>query len=1038
VRLRIALRRARRIRNARASALCLVALFASGALAALGCGWIGTEHSVRFNRWHGERRFSRLPSLPFDARRKTKTSYEDEDYDEEAERQSEEAGKKADALWAQASDAAREGDLARLRTLLRDYRTEAEAAVCKGYGSPVNCKSRLKSASDTLDALASLEHGARAESVSAYVRARTLYDLWLEGSQVRDKAAGGNAEGSNGQAAGGENDSEESTKGAEEKSAGGSEKGEAESTGPPTTEQVLAAISRVPRDAELEDNVAYLRGAVLFHGDREEEAARAFEELASRFPRSEKREAALYTVAVIRLHASASFTGEDATAGKACPECRDESWEAAVRAFSRVLKEYPRGQFAADARGWIAYLHLRVGETAAGLADYYRMLADDSDEATRSEALVSLSLSRGHATDEDMARVESLIEGEPRVALTYAYHDIYNYAFGGHSYVEIPEEENPYRYEKEHNINDGYRQYYEWEEKERQRRTEKAENVELARVAAFATRMMRRYPRADVGGGFALRVAQADLELGDNRAARELATRALSSGLRDNERAAALWVEGVAEYRLKDFTSARRTLARLVSEFPGGDLTEGARRLLAMAAEDAGDLDGALEQYIALDYTSDVAYFVDVLMTPEQLASFIEHHADSPRRDMLLYSLGVRYLRAHRFDEARAAYARVKVSDSFATGLYFYVDEKCLKDWRTARFGCANPKEPDDEKAGEVRARWVVRDVLTMDEIERLEAGVKRAAGDEAKAEALYQLASYYYGSSDLTFYNPAAWRGGRFYALYYDQQMRAPGEAQLMRRYMEEHEPLVRALNVYLEAARLYPRTRAARDSLYTAAVIHERLASFLLYWPSQYQLGIPPGDRMVTYDDVRRTCPSYQLPRGTLRWEPLTRTVNGGPGWDEAPRRKPLTGMERARLKIRRAELKLSKGWELFGEIGGGRVRRWALAALRWSLFALVGACVLLVFRRTRRARRFLYRQVVRRGGPRRSPEPYAPKSSYAAHLSHTRGGSLRDAAGETAHRLLRLAAHERGRAALALNLLTHGLLTLLLWAALWATKG
>ena len=81
------------------------------------------------------------------------------------------------------------------------------------------------------------------------------------------------------------------------------------------------------------------------------------------------------------------------------------------------------------------------------------------------------------------------------------------------------------------------------------------------------------------------------------------------------------------------------------------------------------------------------------------------------------------------------------------------------------------------------------------------------------------------------------------------------------------------------------------------------------------------------MTYADVRREHPRYQLPRGTLGWEPRARTVNGGPGWAQAPQSKPLTRVERLRGKVKRAEGYASKGWELFGEVAGGRVRRWSL---------------------------------------------------------------------------------------------------------------
>jgi hypothetical protein len=250
-----------------------------------------------------------------------------------------------------------------------------------------------------------------------------------------------------------------------------------------------------------------------------------------------------------------------------------------------------------------------------------------------------------------------------------------------------------------------------------------------------------------------------------------------------------------------------------------------------------------------------------------------------------------------------------------------------------------------------------------------------------------------------------------------------------------------VRALKIYLHIAEDYPHTRAARDALYTAAVAHERLSRLQLYWPGEYTEGLYAGDRLVTYEDVRRTYPDYRLPAGTYGWEPLTRTVYGHAAWPAPPKAKRPSGVERARSKIARTERRVSQAWGLFGEVYGGRVRNWTVRALRWALAALIAAFVLLVFRRTRRTRRFLYRQFarrMRRGRASRAVRaPYAPASSYAAHVPFEWGGRLRAAASDTVRGLLRLALHERGRAALALNLFTHGLLTLLVWSLVWAAR-
>ena len=44
-----------------------------------------------------------------------------------------------------------------------------------------------------------------------------------------------------------------------------------------------------------------------------------------------------------------------------------------------------------------------------------------------------------------------------------------------------------------------------------------------------------------------------------------------------------------------------------------------------------------------------------------------------------------------------------------------------------------------------------------------------------------------------------------------------------------------------------------------------------------------------MVTYNDVKAAYPDYKLPRGTYGWQPSTRTVNSGPGWQAPPKPPP-----------------------------------------------------------------------------------------------------------------------------------------------------
>lgn len=816
--------------NNTAFAVCALVLIGVAAVPnVIGCGWsFINEHSVRFSGYTTAGDFTRLPPLSIkpDAHRETASRGSDEEVGYEAKARH---IKEIDDIWTQAAEAEAKGDFVRTGRLLRKYLRRSSA----NYGGwPYDAEEhqlRRNSAVDRLDALTALGQGAKPSDLAAYLAARHRFDLATLGADAA---------------------------------------------------QARALLEDAPTHPALSDNVAYLRAAILYREGKAEEAAKAFYELAARYPHSEKREAMLYMngAALLRLYCPPGVDGAQDDNG-----CEDG--QIVREAFRRVLREYPRGRYAPDARGWLAHLALRTGDRAAALVEYYRSLTETADAKTKHSLLVSLRMTRHLASDEEMLQVETDLADEPAAALTYAYHNIYNYA---PSSFYLPD----FRGQSE-----------ETDERKQAEFSRRIERQEQARIVVFAGKLLQRYPRAAVGGGFALRLAQAQLELGEQKAALQSAVLAIQLGVKGRDRVEALWVKGSSEFHLRNYAAARRTLKQLLAEFPQSDLAEGASRLIALAAEDAGDLDGALEQYIALNYEDDFAYFADVLMTPEQLAGFIARRPDSPRLNDLNYALALRYLRAKRWAEARATLSRVKVTQQAYSEQYYSWGRS--DDPVEFRSSGRTAKVPSD--APGIAARWLWRDLKTAQDLERLEHEAAQAQGDEDKAEVLYQLASYLYQGSSLLFYNPSLWGGVRHYKLEElesSNSFRAPGEAQLLWRHALEHEPVVHALQIYLEVARRFPNTHAARDALYTAAVCHERLADYNTYWRNIYGMGLHAGARMVTYKDVRRAYPDYRLPRGTIGWEPLTRTVNGGLAWVEPPKPKPRPSW-RSRVEQHLADL-------------------------------------------------------------------------------------------------------------------------------------
>jgi len=948
--------------------MLIVLAVITAAVTVFGCGWPGTSHSVRFNSFQSERDMARLPPQPprFLATKQKMGGWDDDRFDYDEYTSSEDGLKKLDSLWERAETAERDGNLSLDRDLLNEY---LKVGVAPG---------RRNSATDRLDALNSLAQGSSAIAVKAYLDARRVHDA---AKPVWDAA------------------------------------------------EIERGLDSANSDRHLKDNVAYLKAAEQYCQENFAEAAAAFKALAEKYPRSEKREAALFLTAVATMKTSTTYVPEagnwDDDNGVRTKIDPDEAWHEAFAGFQQLVKEYPRGKYFNDARGWQAYLMLRRRDRVGALTQYFRLLADP-DESARREAKISLTLVGLPPTDEEMSRLEKDLADEPQAALSYAYYVIYNYSIDwGYSsppYEEVKDYRGNYDPEATRARND---------ELEKKWRVEKAEraNKELSRTLEFSKRLMTNYPGLAVGGAFALRAAQASEELGDNGSAIKFAQKALQSGLTGEERAQALWTMGVAQYRVPNYDEARRNLFTLLHDYPNINLIEKTRRLLAMISEDAGDIDGALDQYVALGYDIDEAYFVDTLMTPEQLSAFIEKHPDSPKKNEFTYALGLRYLRANRWEDARKTFAQVRTGQESS---YDFYCTTCNCEGN-AYANCTDPKEKEmgarEDETGkkQVSSALLLRDVQTANDLEALERAANEAVGDEAKAEALYQYASYQYEASSLLFYNPLASPGyanlGEFagYSRY-----RAANESQVLFASTQEHERLARALKIYLEVAQKFPRTRAARDALYTAAVCHERLSNYNPYWRLIYENGMHAGQRMVGYADVKATYPGYQLPQGTYGWEPSTRTVNNGPGWAPPPQPPPkpkrLTKRERVRLFVNEVTVRATAFWQEKGK--------------RWLTESLIVFVLVFTMRLARRNQRRLRARIARKRIEQSRQVVTYPWFDWfwIDPVEPSRREQIRNFLGAKRQEFVDLASDRRSRPVLLRSIVSHSAVTGLVVSLIW----
>lgn len=794
----------------------LITIFLSANVCVWACAWLQTEHSVRFNAYYTPRQLELLPPLPKNSRAYNNEQQSwHEKHDVESMYVDEEKVEQAlGELWEKAQRARARNDLSALKGQLTIFLDKTVYA----RELPADLMKKRNSAIDQLDALRALEQGSSPDKVTDYLSARTSLD---------------------------------------------------KSSVEPDFYELLQSVKK---DPNLRDNAEYLRAADLYQKLEYNEAASRFFRLAARYPDSEKREAALYMAAICALKQSLAYTSYLEQSDDLDVEfLKDEYWQKARQGFARVMREYPRGRYYNDARGWLAFLAHRTGDRVTALVNYYQMLAEVKDLNARLEGGVSLTLTRHHASEEEMEKVEAHLANKPAAALAYAYHELYNYPEHSCGLPGVSDSPANFCF-----ISCFSQQDEEggWELKH-----QTGDEHSIRRVAAFATRMMKRYPASAINGPFVNRLAMAQLEINNNEEAQRLAEKALKMGLEGEEPAYALWVLGVARYRMKDHDRAIDALTNLVEQFPRSRFTENTHRLLAMAYEDIGDLTQALHHYLAINYYLDAVYIMDVLMPVEQLEAYVNTQRENKRYNEILYSLGVRHLRAGNLERAEAAFNRVHPA-SFKMSPY--ADEERDQD--------AKSPEYYSNWQG-VKSAWLLADYKTIENLEGLHKKIESAQGDEARAEALYQLGAYHYEASQYIYYNPL-WNGERYMKLHEIEELggfRAAGEEQRLWQYFQSHESYSRALDIFLEVAERYPNTRAAKDALYSAAVCHERLANYNYYWREAYSRGLHSGKRMVTYDDVRRTYPRYAMPLGTYCWQPVTRTCSGEPAWAAPPKPQP-----------------------------------------------------------------------------------------------------------------------------------------------------
>jgi len=316
--------------------------------------------------------------------------------------------------------------------------------------------------------------------------------------------------------------------------------------------------------------------------------------------------------------------------------------------------------------------------------------------------------------------------------------------------------------------------------------------------------------RAKLAPHVLARLSEAAIHLNEPVKAHELAVATLHRRPKADDRDLASFVLGTLAMRKGRIVEARKYYSVAANRKPAGYLAGGAKENLAIIAERTGHLDEALDLYDDLNYQEDFAYLADARMTPEQLAAYLRRPG-ARKRPVLLYTLGMRYLRIGKWSKTQHTFARLTTHQR--------------------RSLTAPPMEWGFES---VRDEGGLQDPKsTLKALRHLDRAIQRAKGSEAKAQAMLNMADYYYYHRYLLLYSIPLWLGNRAdsFSFSWNSEVATPADDNALARHHDEHECFAHTLKICRAIVKKYPNTKAAHHAAYRGACAAERLANMAQY---------------------------------------------------------------------------------------------------------------------------------------------------------------------------------------------------------------
>lgn len=552
--------------------------------------------------------------------------------------------------------------------------------------------------------------------------------------------------------------------------------------------------------------LSYLQYRAAMNTLRDDLAATRFEVLAKHAPDSPRAEAALIMVPRLLLAESPPLP----SGAELLMRCRRS--DAAVR---RLLALNPDTRFRFDAYGALGRIEFVLGRVERAL-DYYRtqlLFANTNDQRVQAwSSVAACEIERGRLKGTGSANLENIalahllrfeaVEGGAKSVAAGQLREVVK-RFDSNTVVPLV---RLLRSDAR-----ALPAYIDWRLDLTPTKPEQRANL-----VALSQVWLTAHPKSPQAGRVLARTAEIELDLGMPSRALALARRALDrSGIADADAALARFVQASAARRAGKVVESIGAYEGLVKRHPKSYLVGAARENLALLYERQGRLGKALDQYYALDYMYDVAYLVDVRMSPAQLSAYVAAHPKHPRAKELRFALGLRYLRLGEWNRAESLFLSLRKPD---------------REEMAGTKG-VEPNVWYDDPAS-------LRDPLaTTRELRGLDRAFQSARGKEAKAKALLGLAKGYYERRNLALYNYRLWQGERAnaFGFSWNHVVATKADTQALLRHHFEHECLAHTLTLCERLVSKFPNSGVTAEAAYLGANSARRLGSLNQWWRAE-----------------------------------------------------------------------------------------------------------------------------------------------------------------------------------------------------------